>query len=46
MQRGIMSLTSMKPSDFVYFSAYALFGLVLPFSSFFFTVLEYYNVQL
>jgi hypothetical protein len=40
MQRGIMSLTGMHPSDFVYFSAYALFGLMIPFSSCFFMLLE------
>jgi hypothetical protein len=36
----------MRPSEFVYLSAYALAGLVLPFSSFFFTLLETYGLQL
>jgi hypothetical protein len=33
-------LTGLRPNEFVYFSAYALAGLVLLFSSF--TLLEYY----
>jgi hypothetical protein len=43
---GIMPLTGMRPGDFIYFSTYALFGLVLPFSSFFFTLLKYYGLRL
>jgi hypothetical protein len=35
----------MHPRDIIYFSAYALSGLVLPFSSFFFTLLEHYGLQ-
>jgi hypothetical protein len=45
MQCGIVSLTGMQPSEFVYFSSYALSGLVPPFSSFF-TLLEFYSLQL
>jgi hypothetical protein len=40
----MLSLT--QPSDFVYFSAYALARLVLPFSSFFLVLLEHYGLQL
>jgi hypothetical protein len=35
----------MQSDDFVYFSVYALFMLVLPFSSFFFTLLECYGLH-
>jgi hypothetical protein len=42
--RATVSFTSMQPSDFVYFSTYALSGLVLSFSSFFFTLLEHYSL--
>jgi hypothetical protein len=43
---GIASLTGVRPCEFLYFSAYAFTGLVLPFSSFFFTRLETYDIQL
>jgi hypothetical protein len=36
----------MRPGDFVFFTTYALAGLVLPLSSFFLTLLEYYGLQL
>ena len=36
----------MRPGDFVFFTAYALAGLVPPLSSFFLTLLEYYGLQL
>jgi hypothetical protein len=45
LRHGIAPLTGMWADDFVYFSTYALSGLVLPFSSFF-TLLEYYELQL
>jgi hypothetical protein len=32
--------------EFIFFTYYFLFGLVLPFSSFFFTLLETYDLQL
>jgi hypothetical protein len=35
----------MHPRDIICFSAYALSGLVLPFSSFFFMLLEHYGLQ-
>jgi hypothetical protein len=41
---GSPLLTGMRTDEFVYFSAYALAGLVLPFSSF--TLLETYGLQL
>jgi hypothetical protein len=43
MQRGMLSLT--QPDDFVYFSVYALAGLVLPLFSFL-VLLEHYGLQL
>jgi hypothetical protein len=44
MRCGMLSLA--QPGDFVYFSAYALAGLVPPFSSFYLVLLEHYRVQL
>jgi hypothetical protein len=46
MRRGVTSLTGMQPGEFVYFASYTLSGLMLPFSSFLFTLLEYYDLQL
>jgi hypothetical protein len=46
VQRGITPLIGLRPGEFVYFTAYALAGLVPPFSSFFFTLLEAYGLQL
>jgi hypothetical protein len=40
----MLSLT--QPGDFIYFSAYALAGLMPLFSSFFLVLLEYYGLQL
>jgi hypothetical protein len=34
----------LRHGEFVYFATYALAGLVLPFSSFFFTLLETYGL--
>jgi hypothetical protein len=34
------------PGEFIFFTSYTLAGLVLPFSSFFFTLLETYGLQL
>jgi hypothetical protein len=39
-------LASMRPGDFIFFSAYALSGLVLPLSSFFLMLLEHHGLQL
>jgi hypothetical protein len=44
MRLGMLSLT--HPSNFVYFSAYALAGLIPPLSSFFLVLLEHYRLQL
>jgi hypothetical protein len=44
MWHGMLSLT--QPGDFVYFLAYALAGLMPPFSSFFLILLEHYGLQL
>jgi hypothetical protein len=41
---GMLSLT--HPGDFVYFSSYALAGLVSSLSSFFLVLLEHYRLQL
>jgi hypothetical protein len=46
MRRGIAPPANLRPDEFVYFSSYALSGLVLLFSSFFFTLLESYSLQL
>jgi hypothetical protein len=35
-----------QPADFVYFLSYALADLMLPLSSFFLVLLEYYGLQL
>jgi hypothetical protein len=43
-QRGMLSLA--QPGDFVYFSVYALAGLMPSFSSFFLMLLEHYGLQL
>jgi hypothetical protein len=42
---GIVSLANMQPSDFIFFSLYALSRLVPPLSSFF-MLLEHYRLQL
>jgi hypothetical protein len=44
--RATVPLTGMRPCDFVYFFVYTLSGLMLPFSTFFFTLLEHYGLQL
>jgi hypothetical protein len=46
MQHGVALLTGMRPGEFIYFSSYALSGLVLPFSSFLLTFLEHYGPRL
>jgi hypothetical protein len=42
MRHEMLSLA--QPGDFVYFSVYALAGLVPPFSSFFLVLLEHYGL--
>jgi hypothetical protein len=44
VKSGVTSLANMRPGDFVFFAAYALAGLVLPLSSFFLMLLEYYGL--
>jgi hypothetical protein len=39
-------LANLAPGDFVFFSAYALAGLVPPVSSFFLMLLKFYGLQL
>jgi hypothetical protein len=43
-KHGVASLANMGSEDFVFFTAYALVGLVLSLSSFFLTLLEYYGL--
>jgi hypothetical protein len=45
IRRGISPLTSLRPNEFMYFTAYTLAKLVLLFSSFF-MLLETYGLQL
>jgi hypothetical protein len=44
LKRGVMLLANLEPGDFVFFSAYALAGLVPPLSSFFHMLLEFYGL--
>jgi hypothetical protein len=46
VKSGAASLANMRPGDFVFFTAYALAGLVPSLSSFFLKLLEYYGLQL
>jgi hypothetical protein len=46
LKRGVMPLANLAPGDFVFFSVYALAGLVPPVSSFFLMLLEFYGLQL
>jgi hypothetical protein len=46
LKRGVVPLANLAPGDFVFFSAYALAGLVPPVSSFFLMLLEFYGFQL
>jgi hypothetical protein len=46
MRRGSVPLGDLWHSEFIFLTFYALYGLVLPFSSFFFTLLETYDLQL
>jgi hypothetical protein len=43
LKNGVASLANMRPSDFIFFVAYALAGLVSSLSSFL-TLLEYYGL--
>jgi hypothetical protein len=44
MQCGTVPLDGLRSDEFIFFTSYALSGLVLPFSSFFFTMLETYGL--
>jgi hypothetical protein len=44
LKRGIAPLANMVPGDFIFFTAYALAGLVPPLSSFFLMLVEYYSL--
>jgi hypothetical protein len=46
LKRGVGPLANLEPGDFVFFSVYALAGLVPPLSSFFLMLLEFYGLQL
>jgi hypothetical protein len=43
---GSILLGGLWPSEFIFFTSYALARLALPFSSFFFMLLENYDLQL
>jgi hypothetical protein len=44
MRCDTLPLTNLQPGEFVYFSCYAMAGLVPPMSSFLFTLLEFYGL--
>jgi hypothetical protein len=44
--RGTFLLINLQPGEFVFFSCYATAGLMLLVSSFLFTLLEFYGIQL
>jgi hypothetical protein len=46
LKHGVVPLANLAPEDFVFFSAYALAGLMPPVSSFFLILLEFYGLQL
>jgi hypothetical protein len=46
MQHGTYPLVNLQPGEFVFFSCYAAAGLVPSVSSFLFTLLEFYGLQL
>jgi hypothetical protein len=46
LKHEVVPLANLAPGDFVFFSAYALAGLVPPVSSFFLMLLEFYGLQL
>jgi hypothetical protein len=46
LKRRVVSLANLEPGDFIFFSVYALAGLVPPLSSFFLMLLEFYGLQL
>jgi hypothetical protein len=46
MRRGTLPLVNLQPGEFIYFSCYATARLVPSVSSFLFTLLEFYELQL
>jgi hypothetical protein len=46
MQRGTFPLINLQLGEFIFFTCYAAAGLVLLVSSFLFTLLEFYGLQL
>jgi hypothetical protein len=46
MWRDILPLINLQLGEFVFFSFFMAAGLVLPVSSFLFTLLEFYGLQL
>jgi hypothetical protein len=46
MQCGILPLIDLQPREFIFFTCYITVGLVPPVSSFLFTLLEFYRLQL
>jgi hypothetical protein len=46
MWYGTISLSSLQPSEFIFFTSYTLARLLLLASSFFLTLLENYDLQL
>jgi hypothetical protein len=44
MRHGTSLLVNLHPGEFIYFSYYAVARLVLPISSFLFTLLEFYGL--
>jgi hypothetical protein len=46
LKHGVMLLANLELGDFIFFSVYALAGLVPPLSSFFLMLLEFYGLQL
>jgi hypothetical protein len=46
MRHNTLPLVNLQPGEFIYFSCYAAVGLVPPVSSFLFTLLEFYGLQL
>jgi hypothetical protein len=46
MRCGTVLLDSLQSSELIFFTSYALSGLILPFSSFIFMLLETYGLQL
>jgi hypothetical protein len=46
LKHRVVPLANLEPGDFIFFSAYALAGMVPPLSSFFLMLLEFYGLQL